>query len=238
MVTPEEAVEKFGADALRVFEMFVAPFEQDVVWTETGAQGAVRFLHRVFKLASDLQASYDPDWRGKIVQDDLSQAGRDLRRTTHQTIRKVTDDLARTAFNTSVSELMKMVNAMNVFLKAERNPADDHAASEALESLVLMLSPVAPHSADEIWSGLGRIGFTFDAEWPSFDPSLAREDVLTIAVQVNGKLRDTITVPADAPKEAVEQAALASPRVAAHTEGKTIRKVIFVPGKLVNVVAS
>lgn len=238
VVTPEEAVEKFGADALRVFEMFVAPFEQDVVWTETGAQGAVRFLHRVFKLASDLQASYDPDWRGKIVQDDLSQAGRDLRRTTHQTIRKVTDDLARTAFNTSVSELMKMVNAMNDFLKAERNPADDHAASEALESLVLMLSPVAPHSADEIWSGLGRIGFTYDAEWPSFDPSLAREDVLTIAVQVNGKLRDTITVPADAPKEAVEQAALASPRVAAHTEGKTIRKVIFVPGKLVNVVAS
>lgn len=238
VVTPEEAVEKFGADALRVFEMFVAPFEQDVVWTETGAQGAVRFLHRVFKLASDLQASYDPDWRGKIVQDDLSQAGRDLRRTTHQTIRKVTDDLARTAFNTSVSELMKMVNAMNDFLKAERNPADDHAASEALESLVLMLSPVAPHSADEIWSGLGRIGFTLDAEWPSFDPSLAREDVLTIAVQVNGKLRDTITVPADAPKEAVEQAALASPRVAAHTEGKTIRKVIFVPGKLVNVVAS
>ncbi|MBZ0213630.1 MAG: class I tRNA ligase family protein, partial [Nitrospirae bacterium] len=238
VVTPEEAVEKFGADALRVFEMFVAPFEQDVVWTETGAQGAVRFLHRVFKLASDLQASYEPDWSGKIVQDDLSQAGRDLRRTTHQTIRKVTDDLARTAFNTSVSELMKMVNAMNDFLIAERNPADDLAASEALESLVLMLSPVAPHSADEIWNGLGRIGFTFDADWPSFDPLLAKEDVLTIAVQVNGKLRDTISVPADAPKDAVEQAALASPRVAAHTEGKTIRKVIFVPGKLVNVVAS
>ncbi len=234
VVTPNEAVDKFGADALRIFELFVAPFEQTIQWSDEGVQGAVRFLNRVFRLASELLASYDPKWRATIGAGE--GAAKELRRATHQLIRKATDDIERFAFNTYIAALMTYVNTLNDLLR--KGGVDKAALSEALETLVLVISPAAPHSADEIWSAMGKSGFTYDAAWPKFDPELAKEDLITVAVQVNGKLRDTLSLPADADKAALEEAAKASPKAAAHLEGKTIRKVIVVPGKLVNIVAN
>ncbi|MBS1721675.1 MAG: leucine--tRNA ligase [Armatimonadetes bacterium] len=232
VVTPEEAVDAFGADALRLFELFVAPFDADVEWTNDGMNGTARFLGRVFKLVSELAPNYDPTWRSKIPD-----AADEVRRATHKTIQRATDDIERFAFNTYVSALMEFLNELND-LRRKGPDASSPSWSEALETLVLLLAPGAPHSADELWSSLGKEGFTYHASWPLSDPKLAKDDVLTVAVQVNGKLRDTVTLPADASKELMETEALASGKVQAHLEGLTVRKVIVIPGKLVNIVAN
>jgi leucyl-tRNA synthetase len=240
VVTPEEAVETFGADALRVFEMFVAPFEADVRWSNEGMQGAVRFLGRVFKFVSDVQANYVKEWRNTLQFEELSESARTLRRELHKTIRKCGEDIDRFAFNTYISALMEFLNtAMDQQKKMSKSDRGDILAlSEAAETLVLLLAPAAPHSADEMWAGIGKVGFTYDAAWPSFDAELAQDDEKTIAIQVNGKLRDTVVIPATADEAAHKLAALASAKVAAHLEGKTIRKEIVVLGKLVNIVAT
>lgn len=238
VVTPEEAVEKHGADALRIFELFVAPFDMDVVWSEEGMAGAVRFLHRVFRLATDLRPRFDAAWREKIGKAELGGSAKYLRRATHQAIRKCGGDLERFAFNTYVAELMKYFNATNEFLKRERAANDDLVVSEALETLILLIAPAAPHSADELWESLGKPGFTYNAAWPTYDEALAKDETVTIAVQVNGKLRDTIEMPADSDNAALEAAARSSAKVAVFTDGHTVRKVIVVPGKLVNLVVN
>lgn len=230
VVTPDEAVAEYGADALRVYELFVAPFEADVQWANEGMQGAVRFLSRVCRLISEIQPRYQADWKDHVTDD-----GRDVRRWTHQTIKKVTEDIERFAFNTAVSSLMIYVNNLSDALKREGNSAE---LSEAAEALILLLSPIAPHTADELWEALGKDGFTYHAAWPKAQADLAADDEVTIAVQVNGKLRDTITVAAGATNEALEIAAMGSEKVVFHIDGKEIRKVIVVPGKLVNIVAS
>lgn len=238
VVTPEEAVERFGADALRVYELFVAPFEQTVQWTDEGAMGAVRFLSRVFRLAGDLRAHYLSDWKTRLGEDALATQ---VRRATHQLIGKASQDIEGFAFNTYVAALMTFVNTLNDLLKTAGDSSSEAvraAFSEALEALILVLSPAAPHSGDELWEALGKEGFTFQASWPVYDPELAKADVVRVAVQVNGKLRDTLELPADAGQEAMETAALESPKVQAHLEGKTVRRVVVVPGKLVNVVAN
>ena len=237
VVTPDEAVEQFGADALRVYELFVAPFEQDVQWDNAGMQGAVRFLTKVFRLASDWSGSFRADWRTHIGVEEPDEVSKTIRRLTHQAIKKATADIDRFAFNTYISAMMIFVNGLSE-VKSIQTDAQRLAASEALESLILLLAPAAPHCADELWESLGNVGFTFNASWPKFVESLAAEDQLTIAVQVNGKLRDTVEVPAGASKEDLETAAMASPKVQGHLEGLSVRKVIVVPGKLVNVVAN
>ena len=238
VVTPDEAVEQCGADALRLYELFVAPFNQDVQWSNEGMQGAVRFLHRVFRLAQELEAYYDADWQGAITIATLGEDARKLRRLTHQTIRKATEDIERFAFNTYVSSLMIYVNQATDLAKVGGGPDFALAASEALETLILLLAPAAPHTADELWESIGKLGFTFLESWPAWDGDLARADSVTIAVQVNGKLRDTLELAASASPGELEQAALASSKVQVHLEGKTVRKVIVVPGKLVNVVVA
>lgn len=236
VVTPDEAVASFGADALRIYELFVAPFNMDVQWSNEGMQGATRFLTRAIKLANLLQKHWDSDWRGLIEFEEMEEAAKKLRRLTHQTIKKVTEDIDRFAFNTYVSSLMIFVNEAQDLVGTTPSRALALAGCEALESLILLLAPAAPHTADELWECLGKEGFTFTAAWPTFDAALAAEDTVTVAVQVNGKLRDTLEMPAGASNDELEKAALASAKVAAHTDGKTVRKVIVVPGKLVNVV--
>ena len=240
VVTPDEVVETDGADALRVYELFVAPFEQDVQWSNEGLHGASRFLSRVFKLAQDLEAVWEPRWRNHLGITALEDSDQDLRRLTHQTIRKATEDIDRFAFNTYISALMSVLNGIVEFARScgERpSPAACLVLSEALESLVLLLSPAAPHTADELWESLGRTGFTYHADWPKWDQAIAKELTVTIAVQVNGKLRDTIHMPADASNDALEEAARGSERAMQHCVDKQIRRVIVVPGKLVNIVA-
>jgi leucyl-tRNA synthetase len=241
VVTPDDAVDKFGADALRIYELFVAPFDQTIQWSDEGVNGAIRFLSRVFKLSDDVHGFWDPHWRITLGREPLSPHGKDMRRHTHQTIRKATEDIDRFAFNTYIAALMTLVNDFHDFLRAagpKPHAGDIAVACEALEALVLLLAPAAPHSADEIWESIGMPGFTYNHPWPVHDEALCQEDVIVIAVQVNGKLRDTVSLPAGATQEQMEEAAKASPKVLTHMEGKTVRKVIVVPGKLVNIVAN
>jgi leucyl-tRNA synthetase len=243
VVTPDEMVEKHGADALRIYELFVAPFDADVQWDSEGVErNGVRFLGRVFRMASELAATFDPLWRDSVASAQFDGLGQELRRETHKAIRKATEDIESFAFNTYVASLMTFMNSINDALRAaDRDSAGWRiASSEAHETFILLLAPAAPFSADELWESLpdwpGKPPFTYLAEWPRFDPKIARDETVTIAVQVNGKLRDTIEVPADASNEDLQRAALASEKVKAHMDGKTVRKVIVVPGRLVNVV--
>jgi leucyl-tRNA synthetase len=239
VVTPDEAKELYGADALRMYLLFVAPFNADVQWSNDGMQGMVRFLNKVFKLTQDLKPLWLDSYRATLPFEEMDDASRKLRRLTHQTIRSSTEDIERFAFNTYVSGLMKYVNGINDLLGTSDSVPFRLAASEALESLILLLAPGAPHSADELWeSVLGREGSCYKAEWPSYDENLAAADTVTVAVQVNGKLRDTVELPAGSANAELERAAHESEKVQTHLEGKTIRKVIVIPDKLVNIVAS
>jgi leucyl-tRNA synthetase len=239
VVTPDEAVEEYGADALRLFLLFVAPFSADVEWDNRGMEGTSRFLSRVFKLVDENKGHYDPDWRHKIIAAEPDQHSKNVRRATHGTIKKASEDIEKFAFNTYISELMKYVNTLNDVIKAagpSRSEPLTLALSEAMETLVLLLSPAAPHSADELWESLGKTGFTYQAEWPAFEPGLAVAETETIAVQVNGKLRDTIEIAAGSSEEETVAAAKGSTKVQGYLEGVTIRKTVYVKGRLVNFV--
>ncbi len=276
VVTPDEAVEQFGADALRLFELFVAPFESDVEWTNDGMVGTSRFLTRVFKLAAALEPFYVDEWEKLETFTDIQNYIidrdphiRSIRTKTHKAIARATKDIEEFKFNTYVAGLMEFVNWLTVtrneiahgqqfFENKAYEPLDvddgsnithewtyatdpmpiRFALSEALHTLILLLSPGAPHTADEIWAALGNKGFTYDQKWPQADPALTKEDTVTIAIQVNGKLRDTVELPADATQDQMEAAAKASEKAMAHTQGLTVRKTIVVPGKLVNIVAN
>ncbi len=248
VVTPDEAKEQYGADALRIYLMFVAPFNADVNWSNEGMQGAVRFLSRIFALITEIERIKTLDEAESPEQAEFNQElTKKIRRKTHQTIAKVTSDIERFSFNTAISAMMVFVNELAPIMAqslqgqtaaAVRTTEVRLALNEAAQSLVLLLAPFAPHSADELWEMMGREGFTYSAWWPKFDAELAKEDTVPIAVQVNGKLRDTVIAPAGADNQALEDLAKASAKVQAHLEGKTIRKVIVVPGKLVNFVVS
>jgi leucyl-tRNA synthetase len=238
VVTPDEAVAEYGADALRVYELFVAPFEANIQWSNEGMQGACRFLDRVIRLAGQLSSHYEPNWKAEIGGESETPVSRSIRRIVHKTLLKATEDIERFAFNTYISSLMVLVNELNDLVKQVQagSMAERWAASEAVEALVLALSPAAPHTADELWEGLGRKGFTLEQSWPKASPDLAKDDLITIAVQVNGKLRDTLEVAADTDGEALKALAQDSGKVKVFTDGKEVKKVILVPGKLVNIV--
>ena len=243
VVTPDQAVADYGADALRQYLLFVAPFNADIQWSNEGMQGMVRFLSRIFKWVEDVKPHYHADWKALINFEELDETSKKIRRITHQTIKNCTDDIERFSFNTYISWMMKFMNELSDLTNGSQLQLDSvrsHvlAVSEAVETVILLLSPSAPHSADELWESLGKEGFTYHAEWPVHDPSLMTADTLTLAVQVNGKLRDTLEVPSNSNSEQLEAFALQSAKVQAHTEGKTVRKVIVVQGKLVNIVVS
>ena len=234
VVTPEEAAERYGADAIRIYELFEAPFEQTIQWTEERVQGAVRFLNRVHRLVGDYVPKRDPNWLAKLA--DLSDQENELRHKVHSTIAKVTDDIAEFSFNTAVAALMELTNEITDFSRAHESPSP--ALDEAIESLILLIAPMAPHSADELWQILGKDGFTLNEAWPKAEPAMLVRDEVDIAVQVNGKLRGNIRVPATMEQPELERAALDCEKVHSSLEGKTIRKIIVVPGRIVNIVAN
>lgn len=240
VVTPDAMAERFGADALRIYELFVAPFEDAVQWSDEGVNGAYRFVGRVWRLVSDFAGRCDAGWADRAAAEaESSSAARALRRKTHQTIRKVTGDIEEFAFNTAVAALMELVNEMYSFaqsLQSEGGGAGSAVMSEAVETLILLLAPMAPHVADELWEMIGREGFTLQAEWPSFDSEVAKADEVEIVAQVNGRVRDRMVVPAEADEESLRAAALASAKVQAEIAGKSVRKVVVVKDKLVNIV--
>ena len=245
VVTPDEAVEAYGADALRIYELFVAPFDADVQWSNDGMQGAVRFLSRIFRLAKSFAETAEGQealrqWPLEIGGAQSSEALA-VRRSLHKTIKKATEDIERFAFNTYVSAMMTLLNDLTDAHKAweaEKPREVGLAIAEAIEKLALLMSPAAPFSADELWSSLGHEGFTLNESWPEFDAQLTVDDRVTIAIQVNGKLRDTFEVAAETTDSELETLALASPKIQVHLDGKQVRKVIVIPRKLVNVVAN
>jgi leucyl-tRNA synthetase len=233
LVEPDEMIERYGADAVRLNIVFLSPPWDRLDWTESGAEGAFRFLHRVYGMVEELAA----DLRGECAEPS-PEVVHPLRRKTHQTVARVTSELEdRLKLNTAVAALMELVNAIQAFLPAYAgSPAERFILKEAMESLVQMLSPFSPHAADAMWGLFGRGGHLVDGPWPSFDPAIAKEEEITLAVQVNGKVRGQITVAADADARTVLGAARANGKVLAHLEGKTVVKELVVPGRIVNFV--
>lgn len=213
VVNPDDAVADYGADALRVFEMFMAPFDQPVAWNTDGLVGARRFLEKVWKL------------REKVSEGAAGRNGLEV--VLHRTIRKVSDDIEEMRFNTAISALMILGNAM------EKEPG---VPRSAFQSFLILLSPFAPHIAEELWHDLGNDRSIFLESWPQYDPEKAVETRAMIAVSVNGKVRDTISVPHDASEEELKSQALSSEKVRKYTEGKEPKKVVVVPGRIVNIV--
>ena len=236
VVSPDEMVGRYGADATRMYALFAAPLDRDLDWQEDGVAGVSRFLARVWRLAT----KYAPLARSARGQSVEAPAGLSLKllRKLHQTIAKITMDFeGRWHFNTCVAAIMELVNeiqAADAQLAAGEVPAP--AMRELLRSLVLLLAPFAPYLAAELWEELGEAGSVLRASWPQSDLELAREDELEIPVQINGKLVTVVRVAADADAKTIEAAALAGEKVQSRTAGKTVVKVIVVPGKLVNLV--
>ena len=228
VVGPDEYVERVGADAVRCYLMFLGPWDQGGEWSDSGINGMSRWLNRVWELCQ----------RDTRLLDDLPDdvdAVRDLRREVHKTVRRVSEDLDKFKFNTSLAALMELSNSMNQAW--EKRDIDSAAWDEAVEKLLVMLAPMAPHVTEELWERTGHEFTVHNRTWPEWDPGLAADEVLTLVVQVNGRLRDRIEVPASISEEEARTTALESDRIKPHIEGKDIARVVYVPGKLVNIVA-
>jgi leucyl-tRNA synthetase len=235
-VDPDEMIEAFGADAARLFVLFAAPVENELRWSETGIEGAVRFLRRVWTMVYRWR---DHAGNADAPAADFSEAARALRRKTHQTIARVTADFEKLDLNTNVAALMELLNAIGDFNvePASASASDAFAVREALAALVVMLAPFSPHIAEEMWEGLGHEGGLLKSvPWPMADPELAKKDELEIPVQVNGKLRSRVIVSPDVSEENLRAMALADAKVQSFIDGHQVVKVIVVPQRLVNVV--
>jgi leucyl-tRNA synthetase len=239
VVDPDSMTQKYGSDALRLYVMFVAPPEKEVEWTDTGLEGSFRFLSRVWRAADQWRADAVAA-AGAIDQAALTGAERALRRKTHDTIRRVTQDIdVRQQMNTAVSAMMELVNELYAFTeKGERSAQAPHVAREAIEALIVMLSPFAPHTMEELWEMYGHRDGLITAAWPSFDAEVAKAEELEIPVQVNGKLRGVVRVPPAIADAELEKIALADPNVQTHIAGKAVKKVVIVKGRLVSIVAA
>ncbi|MBV8606470.1 MAG: class I tRNA ligase family protein, partial [Singulisphaera sp.] len=225
VITPDAVVEAYGADSLRLYEMFMGPLEAVKPWSMKGVEGVYRFLGRAWRMIVDADAEslrLDPK-----VQDVAPTA--DQAKLVARTVAAVTDDLEGMRFNTAISRLMEFTNA---FTGQEVRP------KSAMETFTLLLAPMAPHIAEEFWEVLGHEETLAYVPWPTFDPALLKDPAIEVPVQVNGKLRGRVVVPADADRDALEAAARGDERIATLLDGKTVRKVVVVPGKLVNFVVS
>jgi leucyl-tRNA synthetase len=250
VVDPDDMTARFGADALRLYVMFVAPPEKEVEWIDTGLEGAAKFLGRIWRICDHLT----PAVRNAASPADMTLDAdeRALRRRTHVTIRRVTLDIdPRMHLNTAVSALMEMVNDLNAFAEKRgvrpsgrddeppavvERPETAAVFREAIEALILLVSPFTPHLSEELWERLGHTGGIVAAGWPEWDEAAARDESVEIPVQVNGKVRGRVTVSADAADADIEAAALASAQVQPHIEGRQLVKVIVAKGRLVSIV--
>ena len=232
VVDPQALIEKYGADTVRLFMMFAAPPEQSLEWSDDGVQGCYRFLKRFWHAVME---HVDGGPVAALEAASLSDEQQALRRKTHRTIGKIGDDIGRrNSFNTAIAAAMELLNAVNRFDDtSEQGRAAQH---EALEAVVLMLSPMTPHICHALWKALGHETPLVDQRWPGVDESALELDTIQLVVQVNGKLRGRVAVPADAGKDQIETVALADENVQRFVDGKDIRKVIVVPGRLVNIV--
>ena len=233
-VDPQSLIDRYGADTVRLFSMFAAPPEQSLEWSDAGVEGAYRFLKRLWKLVANHVAAGTPDALDIASLDDTQKA---VRRKTHETIAKVDDDYGRRqTFNTAIAAIMELSNELAKL--ADRNGQNLAVEREALQAMVLMLGPIVPHICHTLWSELGGTGSVMDHPWPELDKSALVRDSIEMVVQVNGKVRARMEVATSADQESIEALALAQDNVQKFLDGNTVRKVIVVPGKLVNIVAN
>jgi leucyl-tRNA synthetase len=231
-------IAKYGADTTRLFMLFAAPPEKDLEWSDQGIEGSYRFLNRVWRLVM----GHLEQIQGVILQEEqmavVSPEVTALRRKVHQTIRKVTEDVeSRFHFNTAIAAIMELVNHLYQFtIKETERPQALMALREAIEMLLLLLAPFTPHIAEELWHRLGHTESIARVSWPAYNPDLAKEEEITLVVQVNGKVRSRIMITPSLSEEEVKQLALQDDRIRTFTAGKAIRKIVVVPQKLVNIV--
>jgi leucyl-tRNA synthetase len=226
VITPDEVVEEWGADSLRAYEMFISDFEQATPWNTNGLAGTHRWLKRTWEILLDPAPRPAPD-------STTDQVDRDLRRWTHKTIKKVSQDIEGFRFNTVISSLMEFTNAL---YDSQKQPVSNVAFTEAADALLLMLAPVAPFMAEEVWARKGRLYSIHQHGWPKCDEVLAADEEITLVLQVNGKVRGRLTMPVNLSEQQARSVALQSEAVRRHLNGQTPKKLIYVPGKLVNVV--
>jgi leucyl-tRNA synthetase len=250
IVSPDEMIARFGADSTRMYTLFATSPDRELDWQDEGVEGIRRFLERVYSFVEANARPQDPDW-GKPVPAHLTDSARRLQRKLHQTIKRVSDDFqGRWHFNTSISAVMELVNdakRRTLGSKPTQNPVPAVPVkgdeiplallSEVQRDLVLLLAPFAPHLAHELWEMLGEKTNLLRAPWPKYDPALAKEDEIEIPVQINGKLRSLIVVPADSSEAVIRERAISDEKVKAAMAGKQVAKIIVVPGKLANIVA-
>ena len=236
VIDPEYLIERYGADTARMFCLFASPPEKDLDWSDQGVEGSARFLNRVWRLFYDRHHRLQdvrPLPFGTVLEGDQKL----LRQKTHQTIKKVTEDIERFHFNTAISAIMELVNEIYVSdVKDRTDEVSTRVTREAIEAAVLLLSPFVPHFAEEFWEALGNRDSIIKSAWPDCDPEAIQEEEILIVIQVNGKLRDRMTIPASYGEEEVKAWALKSEKIRKLTEGKEIKRVILVPRKLVNIV--
>jgi leucyl-tRNA synthetase len=224
VVNPDDVIREYGADALRLYEMFMGPLEATKPWSMSGVEGVFRFLARVWRLVMD--ETKEGDWISSAALQEVPM-DKATAKVVHATIKKVGEDIEALSFNTAISQMMVCTNALT---SANPRPL------EAVRLLVRVLGPFAPHLAEELWSRIGGTGLVSDADWPAYDPALLVEDEVEMPVQINGKVRDKIVVKKDATQSEIEAIAKAAPKVAEAIAGKEIKKLIVVPGRLVNIV--
>lgn len=237
VVSPEEILSKYGADTARLFILFAAPPERELEWSDQGVEGSFRFLNRIWRIVQ----AFEPVLAQKVTEYDhsnLSEADKDLRRVLHGSIKKVTNDIeTRFNFNTAISTMMELVNALYAYKEAAKEP-NAGLVYEAISDLIKMMSPFVPHITEELWRGaIDANSSVHEQSWPECDEEALKVDNVEIVLQVNGKVRGRLTVPAEATKEELEKIAMADANVQAHIGEATVRKVICVPGRLVNIVA-
>lgn len=237
VVSPEEILSKYGADTARLFILFAAPPERELEWSDQGVEGSFRFLNRIWRIVQ----AFEVVLAQKVTEYDhsnLSEADKDLRRVLHSSIKKVTNDIeTRFNFNTAISTMMELVNALYAYKEAAKEP-NAGLIYEAISDLIKMMSPFVPHITEELWRGaIDANSSVHEQSWPECDEEALKVDNVEIVLQVNGKVRGRLTVPAEATKEELEKIAMADANVQAHIGDATVRKVICVPGRLVNIVA-
>jgi leucyl-tRNA synthetase len=224
VVTPDEYVSDLGADAVRVYLMFVGPWEQGGEWNDNGIVGMYRWLNRIWNLvtAEYVAAAVDPE------------AEKECKRVMHKTIKKVTEDMERFRFNTMLAALMEYTNLLTRIVDARS--VDTAVWQEAIKNLLILIAPSAPHMAEELWGCLGYPYSIHNQNWPKWDRDLASDEEVTLVVQINGKLRDKLVVPVTITEEEAKKLAFGEERVKSYVEGKQIIKTIYVPGRLLNIV--
>lgn len=241
VVDPTEMIDRYGADTVRLFCLFAAPPERDFDWSESGIEGSFRFLNRVWRLYSEIRDYLTPTRACSFTAEQATlPLTKEMRLKEHATVKKVGEDIGnRYQFNTAIATVMELVNALYQNKEALTGTPEGRAAlSSATATVLTLLAPVTPHLCEELWADLGHTSLLGEEAWPAWSADALAQDNVTVVVQINGKLRGKVTLPADASNEETQAAALAEPAVVRHLQGLTVRKVVVVPGKLVNVVAN